>query len=541
MASAVALIPLVYLLVQTNDYGWGPWWEQITTERMLGFAITSLQMTAVVTAACLVIGVGIAFLVTRTDLPFRRVIAVVAALPLAVPSYVAATSWLMLPNLWTQGERLSGFWMAALVLTLYTYPYVYLPVAAALVGADRSQEEVARSLGRGPVRTMLTVTLRQVRPAIAGGGLLAAFYVLSDFGAVSILQVRTLTQSIYTAFRGGFNYASAISLSTVLVILTVVILMVEVRSRRAGARYHRTGGRAHTAAGLGPMRWPLFAAVAAVLVAALGVPFATLSRWFIEGVSRPGSVGEVVSAATGSVSVSLAGAAVTVALALPLGVLVARRPGVITSILERSTYVAYALPGIVVGLSLVFFGMNVARPFYQTTWMLALAYATLFLPLAVAAVSGAAAQSPPVLEDVGKSLGRRPSYVFSRVTMRLTLPGIGAGAALVFLTCMKELPATMMLRPTGLDTLATGLWAHTTGGRYAAAAPYGVLLILLAAIPTWLLATRSGIVAAGSSSAGDSPRGTFLAAHEPAGDEDEPGPPDAMAGPVSAITSEGLR
>lgn len=514
VASAVALVPLVYLLHQTTRFGWGSWWDEITTERMLGFAITSVQLTAVVTAGCLVIGVGLAVLVTRTDLPFRRVIAVVAAIPLAVPSYVAGTSWLMLPNLWTQGERLSGFWMAALVLILYTYPYVYLPVAAALVGADRSQEEVARSLGRGPIHTLMSVTLRQVRPAIAGGGLLAAFYVLSDFGAVSILQVRTLTQAIYTQFRGGFNYLSAISLSTMLVMLTVLILLAEARSRRRGARYHRTGGRAHHAAHLGPMRWPLFAAAAGVLVAAIGVPFATLSRWFGEGVSRPGSIGDLVDAAAGSVTVSLAGAAVTVALATPLGVLVARRPGPITSTLERAAYVAYALPGVVVGLSLVYFGMNVARPFYQTTWMLAFAYATLFLPLAIAAISGAAAQAPPVLEDVGKSLGRRPSYVFSRVTLRLTLPGIGAGAALVFLTCMKELPATMMLRPTGLDTLATELWAHTTGGRYAAAAPYGALLILLAAIPTWLLATRSGIVAA----------------------RDEPEPDDSDFGVVTAVS-----
>ena len=149
-----------------------------------------------------------------------------------------------------------------------------------------------------------------------------------------------------------------------------------------------------------------------------------------------------------------------------------------------------------VGLSLVFFGVTVALPLYQTTWLLALAYATLFLPLGVAAVIGAAGQAPLSLEEVGQSLGRNRWQVFRTITLPLTLPGVGAGAALVFLACMKELPATLLLRPTGLDTLATELWQATGVQRYAEAAPYAFLLVVLAAIPTWVLAHRTGVVAA---------------------------------------------
>jgi iron(III) transport system permease protein len=126
-------------------------------------------------------------------------------------------------------------------------------------------------------------------------------------------------------------------------------------------------------------------------------------------------------------------------------------------------------------------------------WLLALAYATLFLPLAVGAVAGAAAQAPPALEEAARSLGRGPLAVFRSITVPLTLPGIGAGAALVFLTCMKELPATLLLRPTGMNTLATELWTHTSTASYAAAAPYAALLVGLAAIPTWMIAARSGL------------------------------------------------
>jgi iron(III) transport system permease protein len=158
--------------------------------------------------------------------------------------------------------------------------------------------------------------------------------------------------------------------------------------------------------------------------------------------------------------------------------------------LEQASYAGHALPGIVVGLALVFFGVRYAYPIYQRTPLLVLAYAVLFLPAAVGAVRASVAQSPPVLEEVARSLGRSPARTLRDVTLPLAGPGVAAGAALVFLTCMKELPATLMLRPTGLETLATELWAETEVGAYAAAAPYATLLVLLAALPTFLLGHR---------------------------------------------------
>jgi iron(III) transport system permease protein len=205
----------------------------------------------------------------------------------------------------------------------------------------------------------------------------------------------------------------------------------------------------------------------------------------------------VAGAAGSSLWVSLLGAGLTMVLALPIGLLVARAPGRLSTVLERLSYLPHALPGVVVGLSLVFFGVNVLFALYQTVWLLVLAYAVLFLPLAVGAVAAAAAQSPPQLEQVARSLGRRPWTVFRTVTLPLIAPGIGAGAALAFLTAMKELPATLLLRPTGMDTLATRMWTHTAVGEYAAAAPYAALLVVIAAIPTWLLVSRTGVLKRG--------------------------------------------
>jgi iron(III) transport system permease protein len=408
-----------------------------------------------------------------------------------VPSYIAAFAWV------STMPGFSGFWAAALVLTLGSYPYVFLPVAAALAGVDPAQEEVSRSLGRGRWRTLTGVTLRQIRPAVAGGGLLVALYVLSDFGAVSVLRVDSFTRAVFVAFELGFDRTGTLVLSCVLVALTVLILAGESATRTRGARYAALGGarRPPTRIELGRWRRPAAVALLAVAVPALGVIAFGLTRRLLAGVSRPGAVGEVVSAAGASLSLALVGAAATLLLALPVGVLTARAPGPVSILLDRLSYLTHALPGLVIGLSLVYFGINVARPLYQTVWLLGLAYAALFLPLAVAAVAAAAAQAPPVLGDLARSLGRGPLHVAATVTVPLALPGIGAGAALVFLSCMKELPATLLLRPTGTDTLATELWTQTSVAAYAAATPYAALLVVLSAVPTWWLTARSGVLA----------------------------------------------
>lgn len=488
LAVAVALIPLVYLAVRTAEAGTDRIRAELFTAAMVDLAATSLGLAAIVTAGCLVLGVGTALLVTRTDLPLRRVFGVVAALPLAIPTYVAAFGWM------SMADDFHGFWPAALVLTFCSYPYVYLPVAAALAGTDPAAEEVSQALGRGGWRTFTGVTLRQIRPAVTAGGLLVALYVLSDFGAVALLRVNTFTRAVFTSFDLGFDRTGALVLSTALVAVTLVILSAELAARRHNTRYAKVGGgvrRPPRTLHLGPWRMPALLAVLAVASGSFGVPTAALVHWMREGVSRPGSLAEISVAAGNSLTVSALGAALTMLLALPIGLLAARAPGPLAALLDRLTYLTHALPGLVVGLSLVFFGINVAYPLYQTEWLLALAYAALFLPLAVGAVGSAAAQSPPGLEEVARSLGRGPWTVLRTVTLPLTLPGIGAGAALVFLTCMKELPATLLLRPTGMDTLATKLWTHTSIAAYAAAAPYAALLVVLSAGPVLILAHRA--------------------------------------------------
>ncbi|MEU7002069.1 iron ABC transporter permease [Nonomuraea sp. NPDC046570] len=481
VAAALSLAPVAYLAVRAAEGGPRAFADVLARARTAELAVRSLGLAATVTAACAVVGISLAWLVIRTDLPGRRVFGVLAALPLAVPSYVAAYTWV------AAFPAISGFWGSALVLTLCTYPLVYLPVAAALRRMDPAMEEVALSLGR----SRASVVLRQLRPAAAAGSLLVAMYALAEFGAVSIMRFDVFTTQIYTSYRAGFNRTPAAVLGLLLVLVTFLIVLAEARSR--GRAAYALGGstpRRASVVRLGPARTPALAWAAAVAVPAVGFPLGSIAFWLVEGSSRGVAAAELGAAVGATLGVSAAGALVTGALAVPVGIIAARHGSRTARFVEQAAYVGHALPGIVIALSLVFFAVRYAYPLYQRWPLLVLAYAVLFLPAAVGAVRASVLQSPPVLEEVARSLGRSPLGAIRQVTLPLALPGVLAGTALVFLTAMKELPATLLLRPTGLDTLATQLWTETGSGSYGAAAPYAALLMLLAAVPGFLLGMR---------------------------------------------------
>ncbi len=493
LAVFVALIPLGYLIIRTLEYPAADLFEELLTPRVGKLISTSLLLTTVVTIACLVLGVFLAVLVMRTRVWGRKALGVAAALPLAIPSYVAAFGWKSLTDLVTTGQTFQGFWAAALVMTLVTYPYVYLAVCSALRDIDPSTEEAARSLGNSRWQAFRRVTLPQAAPAIASGGLLAALYTLSDFGAVSILRVDTFTRAIFTSFDVGFDRLGAISLSTTLLLLTALIFIVEGRFRKTSTRYARLGPGARRAHGIMRLKgWtPLFSFLGWIIpIVAVGGISIALIAWSFQGVSRPGGFEELGSAFLGSAIAAGLAAVATTILAVPLGLYIAGSRSKVARALERIVYLAHSLPGVVIGLSVVYLGITVVTGLYQTMWLLVLAYAALFLPLALGPIVSSAGMISESVVESAHSLGSKPLDVFRRVTLPLALPGIASGALTVLLTAVKELPATLMLRPTGFETLATRLWTHTGVNAYAAAAPFAALLVILAIVPTWLLVTR---------------------------------------------------
>lgn len=483
-AALVSLLPVWYLLVRAGTPAHVA--EELLTAGTARLIARSALLTATVTALATAIGASAAWLVARSDLPGRRLWQVGLVLPLAVPSYISAFAWLGV------APGLSGFPGAVLVLTLTTFPYVFTPTLAALHRLDPALEEVAAALGRGRRSIAWTVTLRQARTSIAAGALLVALYVLSDFGAVAAMRFEVFTWVIYGAYRSGFDPTRAAVLSLLLVAAAAALVVAESRARgRATAELGARAGRRGYRIRLGRAAGPAIAGLSGVLVASIGVPLAVIGYWLSTLTPDELDVAAFASALRATLWLSALAAVACIALAVPVGVLAARYRGASAHLLERATYVGHALPGIVVAIAMVHVGVRLLRPIYQQAPLLVLAYVVLFLPLAVGAVRAAVEHSPVRAEEVARSLGLSRWATLRRVTLPLAVPGIVAGAAMVFLTAMKELPATLLLHPTGTETLATMLWRYLLVSDFSAAAPYAALILAGAALPA-LAVSRIG-------------------------------------------------
>jgi iron(III) transport system permease protein len=298
------------------------------------------------------------------------------------------------------------------------------------------------------------------------------------------MRYDTFTRVIYVQYR-SFDRSQAALLALVLVVLTVVFLVLEARTQSRARYYQGSTGAARppTLVRLGLWRWPALLFCAGVVFLSLGLPAGVLAYWLIRGLRAGEAITALGLATWNSVLASGLAAAVTVAAALPVAILAVRRPGPLTRRLERLTYSAFALPGIVIALALVFFGANHASWLYQTLPMLILAYGILFIPQAVGALRSALLQIHPNLEEAARTLGRRPAQVFLAITLPLLRPGLVAGASLVFLTAMKELPATLILAPIGFKTLATAVWSAVSEAFFAQAAAPALLIVLMSSLP----------------------------------------------------------
>ena len=475
----LSLIPFGYLLVRVFGAGFDSFVELAEKTRTLELLANSLLLALAVSASAMLIGTLQAWIAVRSNLPGRKVFAVLAALPLAIPSYVAAYSWVaVIPGF-------SGFFAAWLLLTVGTAPLVYLSVSAALARFDSATEEVASSLGAGKFAVLRKVTWPNIKGATLSGGLLSALYVLSDFGAVSIVRYDTFTRAIYNAYRASFDRNLAATLALILVAVTVLVLVLESRSRGKKPIGTVIANRLNRI-DLRVWKLPLVALLTGIASVGLVVPLASLTRWSIVGLPDT-DWQEVSEALFSSIYLSVSGGMLTALLAVAIALVVVRFKTRLGFVLERSVWLTHATPGIVVALSLVYFSNQVAPWIYQTLVLVLIAYVALFLPNALSAISIPLSQSPRSLDEVSASLGLTKLQTLRRVVLPIAGPGIFAATTLVILTVLKELPATLLLRPTGVETLATRLWTETGVAAFSTAAPYALLLVLLAGIPAWLL------------------------------------------------------
>jgi len=504
MVGAVLLLPLVYLVVRTFDGG-GEVLELLFRQRIAEILGRTVLLVVTVTVASVVLALPLAWLTTRTDLPFRRAWMVLSALPLVIPSYVAG--FIVVAALGPRGmlqgalegpfgiDRLpdiAGFAGALLTLTFLSFPYVVLTVRAALLRIDPSLEESSRGLGHGSWATFFLVTLPLLRPGIAAGALLVALYTLSDFGAVSLLRYETFTWAIFVQYESALDRTLGAGMSLSLVVLALAIVGLELFSR-GRARYHSSSSsatRPPSTVRLGRWRWLALGFCFSVVAVSLAAPMSILGFWVVRGLSAGEPLNLVWEAVGNSVYVAALAATAAVIAALPVAALSVRYPGILSGSLERLSYVGFALPGIAIALALVFFGARYAPPLYQTTGLLLLAYLVLYLSPALGAVRTSLLQISPRIEEAARGLGNSPLRAFSSVTLPVARPGILAGWALVFLLVMKELPATLILSPIGFNTLATSIWSAASEAFFARAALPALLLIVASAVPLAFLMLR---------------------------------------------------
>ncbi len=499
------LFPIGYLTWGSFALG-GDFWDTLASSRTLRPLRNSLLIATATAAACAVLGTGLAWLVARTDLPGRRIWRLLLPLPLVIPSFVGATAVLaafgrggLVPFV----PRIEGFWGAFLVLTLLSYPYVYLPVLARLSTTAPSIEEAARRLGSRPARTVGRVVLPQIRASVAAGTMLVFLYGLSDFGAVALMRFDTITRVIFGARL--VDRATSLTAGLVLALLAVVAVVAERRLTPRRRPAPHLGGR-QVRYPLGHWRAVGLALVGGVAAFALAAPVAVFAAWAVRGSATIGSgfsglgdgLGFLVSPAVNSGVAAVAAGVAGAVVVLPVAYSAARRRGWAVEGARAAVTSAFALPGLVIALAVVFWAIRAPGPLaalYQSFPLLIFAYVVHFGAQSLTATSAAIGDVPRRYDDAARTLGAGARRRFLAIDLPLIAPGMVTGAGLVLLSTLKELPATLLLAPIGFETLATRIWNAAEDGFFAEVGVTSLVLIALSGVLTWTLVLRRELAA----------------------------------------------
>lgn len=502
LSAALALLiitPMFWLVWEASGVEFSRAYELFVTSQNITF--NSILLMLSVTFFCILLGVPLAFLTAQTDLPYPRFWTVVAALPLVIPSYVGAIAFVSMFG--SGGEidtflgislpRIHGLSGAVFIITLYTYPYVFLTTRAALVATDDSLFDAARTLNHGPLESFRRVTFPMIRPGIAAGALLAALYAVSDFGTPAFLQASVFTSMIYWEFENyntPVGYAALLSLQLIAIVAVVLVIEAGI-----GRDEDATGGEGEASKiSLGRWKWVGMGFISLIGFVTLVVPVAIFVTWIFRSEGDPIPALEFQTEfAFNSVYLAVLAAAVALAFALPVAYYSGRANSFVSRVLERATYVGFAVPGVVIGLALVFLGLNTFPSIYREgVILLVFGYVVRFLPQAVGTVRSSVLQVDDSTVEAARTLNAGPVETFRRVTLPMIAPGMVAGAVLVFLTTMKELPITLMIRPIGMETLVIKVWQAHEALAYRYAAVPALLLILISGVSMLVLLRQEG-------------------------------------------------
>jgi len=511
MAAGIVIFPLLIILLQWGTIGTGEQdiWQHLFDTKLDRLALNTLFLILGVGTGVTLLGVTLAWLTTICEFPGKRFFEWSLMLPLAIPGYVMAFVFLGLmnysgpvqtffrqqfgPDVWFPDVQGAGG--VILILTLVLYPYVYMLARSAFLNQGRKLMDAGRLLGLSRGQAFFRVAIPVARPAIVAGLALALMETLADFGAVSVFNYDTFTTAIYNAWYGLFNLTVAAQLASLLLLFVGVTLVLE-RQSRDRARYTQDGGAqtrsSYRLSGSQAIAATCFCSI--VLTLAFLLPSAQLLSWMLEtGFSELdnryfGFLGHTLGLG------AIAGvAAVSIALILAF---VKRLPGSMlarrwTALSIRLATLGYALPGSVlaVGIMLGFTLIDRSLGTLLTGSVIALiaAYCCRFLAVAWAPVDSGLEQVRPSVIDAARSLGAGPGRLLRQIYIPLLKPGLITAFTIVFVDVMKEMPATLIMRPFGWDTLAVRIYTMTAEGQWERAALPALTLIAVGLVPVWLL------------------------------------------------------
>ncbi|MEM6727122.1 MAG: iron ABC transporter permease [Pseudomonadota bacterium] len=490
------------------------------------YTYTTLILVACVAVGSAVIGTACAWLVTMCEFRFRRALEVALALPFAFPAYVLAYAYTdvldhpgivqtMLREITGWGPR--DYWFpeirsvggAALMLTLVLYPYVYLLARAAFLQQSATAFLAARSLGRGPWSAFTSTSLPLARPAIVGGMLLAIMETLADFGTVAFFAVQTFATGIYLSWISFADRPAAAQLALCLLFFALLLALIE-RAHRGAARHHGAGKRQE---GMARMELTGGKQVAAITACALPVFLGFALPVVILFTMAFGSEQNLLSARyllfiQNSLTLSSVAALTTVLAAILIAANHRLRPSPGSAAAGHLARIGYAVPGgvIAVGLMVPFaaldnridaffeanFGIDTGLLITGSMWLLVAAYTVRFMAAALNTYESALTSLNPAMDAVARTLGNGPMRLLSRVHLRILWPSVLTAALIVFVDVMKELPATLILRPFNFDTLAVQAHRLAADERLEGAAVPSLVIVAVGLLPVILVCRALG-------------------------------------------------
>ena len=496
-----AAVPLWFVIFESSQLG-AAQWAQLWSSRLPELMWNTLSLAVLVAITCFVLGVSTAWWISRFDFPGRRYAVWLMVLPLTIPTYVFAHIY---TNLFESDGWIGKLWIelfgdsvaipdiynifgVTLVLSLAGFSYVFLLAHTALSVSTQSLEEAARIQGAGKMQVFFKVNLPLLRPAIAAGLAVVVLHVLSDFGAVSMLHFQTFTLSIYLQMSGRFDFQAAAGLSLVLVLLSLTFLVLE-RFFRARQRYYMARqSKKHILRPVTPFitsmiwLWLGFITLLAVIL-----PLGWMISWSWDAWINNVIDSEFWRYTRNSLSLAFACATIAIVVGLPIALFNSRQHTRYSNSLIQLSSVGFVLPGPVVALGILSFVLATMPVIYGGFLALLLALVIRFLPLAVQSQDAAMQQLTPSIEQAGRILGATPIENLKRVILPMIKGGMISAWVLVFIDTLKELPATLILRPTGFDTLPVRIWIEASEEMLELAAPAALMLVVGTLPVLWIM------------------------------------------------------